>query len=55
MDNVPKRVHELAKELNVTTKELINIMEKQNIQNTKEIKKEIISKHINHIPFFLNK
>lgn len=34
--NLPKmRVHELAKELNITTKELINIMEKQGINDKK--------------------
>ena len=34
--NVPKiRVHELAKELKITTKELINIMSKHNIENKK--------------------
>ena len=32
---MPKRVHELAKELNLPTKELINIMVKQNIQDKK--------------------
>ena len=50
---MPKRVHELAKELNISSKELMNIMEKQGMENKKTMSSvsteetEIIKKVLN--------